>query len=313
MDNRQFDKSVVDETQSEMALPGSASLVHAQPSDNAVPRTLVQNVKSLIKRYVPIAPAMSHAIRSMLSRKTDDQLVEELWINLLARLSMASSDVFFVEIGANDGVSFDPIHAHVVRHRWRGLLVEPLPDFFHQLTETYRSCVGLILENVAIADGPGYRDMYRVSSDGLSNGTLPDWAKGIASFFNDRNALGGCRISAKVFERIRPYITIQKVRCDTLDNVFSKHNVAKIDVFQVDVEGYDYHVLKQLDFRRFRPRIIRIEWFNLPDDEKRLALALLRPFGYRIRLSKTDLIAWRDLGTIAHLIRTAKHQLLPAS
>ena len=280
---------------------------------NAAPRTLLQNVKAIIKRHVPIAPAMNHAIRSMLSRKTDDQLVEELWTKLLARLCMASSDVFFVEVGANDGVSFDPIHAQVLRHHWRGLLVEPLPDFFHQLTETYRSCVGLMLENVAIADVPGYRDMYRVSPDGLSNGTLPDWSKGIASFFNDRNALGGCRISQAVFERIRPYITIQKVPCDTLKNVLSKHNVTKIDVFQVDVEGYDYHVLKQLDFRRFRPRIIRIEWFNLPDDEKRLALALLAPFGYRIRLSKTDLIAWRDLGTVAHLIHTARHHLLSAS
>jgi hypothetical protein len=29
-------------------------------------------------------------------------------------------------------------------------VVEPLPDFFHQLSETYRSFEGLILENVAI-------------------------------------------------------------------------------------------------------------------------------------------------------------------
>ena len=29
-------------------------------------------------------------------------------------------------------------------------MVEPLPDFFHQLSETYRSFEGLILENVAI-------------------------------------------------------------------------------------------------------------------------------------------------------------------
>lgn len=280
---------------------------------NAAPRTLVQNVKSLIKRHVPFAPAMSHAFRSMFCRRTDDQLAEELWTKLLARLCMASSDVFFVEIGANDGVSFDPLHAYIVRHCWRGLLVEPLPDLFYQLTETYRQYTGLIFENVAIADIPGYRDMHRVSPEGLSNGALPDWAKGIASFFNNRNALGGYRVPTLAFEQIRPYITIQKVPCDTLDNVLLKHNVTKIDVFQVDVEGYDYHVLKQLDFRRFQPSIIRIEWFNLPDDEKCLALELLRSHGYRIHLSKTDLIAWRNLGTIAHLIHAARHRLLAAS
>jgi len=225
---------------------------------------------------------------------------------------MGTPDVFFVEIGANDGVSFDPLHAYITRNGWRGLLVEPLPDFFLQLVETYRSYDGLILENVAIADTPGYRDMYRISPDGLSNGTLPAWTKGIASFFNNRNALGGYRIPAAVFEQIRPHIRLQTVRCDTLDNLFLKHNVTKIDVFQVDVEGYDYQVLKELDFRRFRPSIIRMEWFNLPDDEKRLTLELLRSHGYRKRLSSTDLVAWRNLGTIAHLMRAARHHLLRA-
>lgn len=268
-----------------------------------------RDLKLLVKRHVPFAPAVARTIRSLLAGKTEEQRVDELWAKILDRLSTSVSDVFFLEIGANDGISFDPIHRHVVRHRWQGLLVEPLPDFFQQLTETYQSYPGLILENVAIAETAGYRDMYRVSSGGLAKGTLPDWAKGIASFFNDRNALGGCRIPEKLFERIRPYITIQKVRCETLDDLLRKHHVVKIDLLQIDVEGYDYQILKQLDFGRFRPRVIRMEWFNLPEDEKRLALELLRPQGYRIRLSKMDLIAWRDLGMVAHLVRSAGRHL----
>ena len=242
----------------------------------------------------------------MIHRKTVDQL----WAELLTRLCIATPDVFFVEIGANDGISFDPLHTYITRHRWRGLLVEPLADLFHQLRQTYQTDQGLIFENIAIGDAPGYRHMYRVSCDGLSNGTLPKWAKGIASFYDNRNALGGYRVCPSAFEQIRPHITTESVWCDTLDNVLFKHKVTKIDIMQIDVEGYDYHVLKQLDFGRFHPRIIRMEWFNLPDDEKRLALDLLGRHAYRTRLSSTDLLAWRDLGAMSHLMRRARYRLL---
>jgi FkbM family methyltransferase len=253
---------------------------------------------------MPFAVSTYRVIRRVFARKTDD----ELWSQLLTRLDMAASDIFFVEIGANDGVCGDPLHPHIVRHRWRGLLVEPLPDVFLQLKETYKQCKGLLFENIAIGENPGWRDMHRISADALSNGTLPPWTKGIASFFNDRNALGGCRIPGSAFEEIRSHITVEKVPCDTLQNVLRKHGVTKIDVLQVDVEGYDYHVLKQLDFSLFRPKIIRIEWLNLPDDEKSLALELLNSQGYQIHLSVMDLIAWRNLGSLAHLIHAAVHR-----
>src|SRR6476620_2449700 len=181
-------------------------------------------IKSLITRYMPFATAMYRVIRRVFTRKT----VDEKWCQLLTRLGVATSDVFFVEVGANDGVSFDPLHTYIIRHRWRGLLVEPLPDLFRQLKETYKQCTGLIFENMAIAEKPGCRDMYRIATDVLTNGTLPAWTKGIASFFNDRNALGGYRIPASTFEQIRSHITVEKVMCDTLDNLLRKHAITKI-------------------------------------------------------------------------------------
>jgi FkbM family methyltransferase len=273
-----------------------------EQSDTAV-KEFGHEIKSLIKRHMPFTIATYRVICRMFARKT----VDELWCQLLTRLGTATSDVFFVEIGANDGVSFDPLYTYIIRHRWRGLLVEPLPDVFRQLKETYKQCNGLLFENIAIAEKPGRRDMYRISTDAVSNGTLPAWTKGIASFFNDRNALGGYRIPASTFEQIRSHITVEAVPCDTLDNLLHKHAITKIDVLQIDVEGYDYHILRQLDFSRFRPSIIRMEWLNLPDDEKGLAIKLLRYHGYQIRLSSIDLIAWHNHGPIHNLIHAAVH------
>jgi FkbM family methyltransferase len=194
-------------------------------------------------------------------------------------------------------VSFDPLHHYVIDYHWRGLLVEPLPDLFEQLQRTYAGHAGLIFEQVAIADQRGTRAMYRVAPDAIAQGLVPDWAKGIASFYADRNALGGKRIPPEAFEQIRPFIVIQSVPCERLDTLLCHHAVTKIDVFMADVEGYDYEVLRQLDLERFKPRVILMEWYNLPDEEKTLSLTLLRMHGYQTTTywdqGDCNLVAWR--------------------
>jgi len=44
------------------------------------------------------------------------------------------SKLTIVQIGANDGARFDPIHALLKnRHRWVALFVEPIPSFYNNL------------------------------------------------------------------------------------------------------------------------------------------------------------------------------------
>ena len=52
---------------------------------------------------------------------------------------------FFVQIGANDGRIDDPIYKLISRYRLKGLLVEPVPDFFESLVETYKDNSQLLL------------------------------------------------------------------------------------------------------------------------------------------------------------------------
>jgi FkbM family methyltransferase len=258
---------------------------------------LARKAKSLIKNHFPYVVAAYHSSRRLI-RKRDGQ---ELWLTLLEELNRVTPDVFFVEIGAMDGISYDPLHVHVVRNGWRGLLVEPLPDLYEQLKKTYHSQEQLVFENVAVAETPGTRQIYRASPEAVETRAVPEWAKGIASFFVDKNAIGGKRITDESFAAIRPHIVSQTVKCETLGNLLRKHNITRIEVLQVDTEGYDYEVLKQLDFQQFRPRIIRMEWVNLSDTEKGLSLQLLRRYGYRTRVVGSDLVAWRRLGIWAEL------------
>src|SRR3989338_9032362 len=93
----------------------------------------------------------------------DSERSDRLWGDRLNELATVRQDVFFVEIGAMDGVSFDPLYAVAKKHGWRGLLVEPLPDLFAKLKENYSGVAGVSFENMAVAEEKGEKVMYRVS------------------------------------------------------------------------------------------------------------------------------------------------------
>lgn len=250
-------------------------------------------LKQMIKTHCPQVVSLYRWLRNGENHLQQDEVLAILF----DRLQATTSKVFFVEVGAMDGVSFDPLYRYVTRYGWHGLLVEPLPDLFAQLRHNYGRHAGLIFENVAIADLPGNKPMYRIHPDAVDGGLVPGWARGISSFFKDRNALGGLRVPAESFEQIRPYITTQIVACDTLPHLLERHRVRKIDVFVMDVEGYDYQVLRQFDFRRFSPHVILMEWYNLPLEERTLSRRLLRDQGYHTAPvwegSVENFVAWR--------------------
>ncbi len=58
--------------------------------------------------------------------------------------------------------------------------------------------------------------------------------------------------------------SIKKIKTDTLNNVIenSKINIKKIDFLSIDVEGNELNVLKGLNFKKYRPKIISIEFIK---------------------------------------------------
>jgi FkbM family methyltransferase len=202
---------------------------------------------------------------------------------LAQRLTERQGRVFFVQIGAMDGVRFDPLFPLVTRHGWHGLLVEPLPDLFAELQRTYRDRDGLAFENAAIADADGERVMFRIPTGRIEENGLPDWAVGLGSLYANRNALG--------WPELAPHVIQEPVRCLTLPALLAKHHVDRIDVLQIDTEGADFAVLMQLDWRHFKPSIIQLEICNLAGEEKNQCRALLAGHGYRIAEGNNDLLA----------------------
>ena len=58
--------------------------------------------------------------------------------------------------------------------------------------------------------------------------------------------------------------SIKRVKTDTLNNIIknSKINTKKIDFLSIDVEGNELNVLKGFNFKKYRPKIISIEFIK---------------------------------------------------
>lgn len=162
-----------------------------------------------------------------------------------------SPDFFFVEIGANDGVFCDPIFDFVTRNHARGIVVEPLKDLFRKLVHNYKDHPGVVPVNAAIHATEKSMTMYRV--DPVRGADLPPWVKGMGSFRKEHLT------ESQVVNIPTECLLIEEVVCVTLREILEKYRVAKVDLLQVDTEGYDYEIIKMIDFVRYKPNIIHFE------------------------------------------------------
>lgn len=177
-------------------------------------------------------------------------------------------DFFFVQVGAHNGDMDDPIHRWAVEHRWRGLLVEPQPGPFAQLKAGYAELGDrLVFENVAIDREERTRPLYRVDP---RYATTPEQT-GLASFFPDRALATYAALNQLVSE---------PVQCLPFQRLLERHRVTKIDLLQIDTEGFDFEIIKMIDFARCRPVMIHFEHRHLSGTEYAACLRLLSAQGY---------------------------------
>jgi FkbM family methyltransferase len=195
--------------------------------------------------------------------------------------------VFFVQVGSNDGVHGDPIHDLIVnRQSWSGIFVEPVNFLYQKLRKNYGDEERFTFENVAITTEKGRKKFYYVSEKAREELDLPYWHDQLGSF--DKN-----HITSGLGEKITPYIVEEDIECVPLQEVLTRNQVNAIDLFHIDTEGFDYKVLSQLDFTRYKPSVILFEHHLLTDEEFDSARKLLRRSGYRLHHYDGDILALR--------------------
>ena len=189
-------------------------------------------------------------------------------------------NMFFVQIGANDGVRSDPIHQYIMQYNWEGVLVEPVPYLFERLKNNYSGNVGLQFENAAISHKRGSISLYRVKQ----TDDLDPWVHGLASL--DKEHL----LRYLPVEDKESYIIEEKVRTITMTDLLNKYNIKGMDLLCIDVEGFDYEVIKAIDFHRVKPTVIIYEHKVLSLEDFKSSVKLLRQNGYRLWSTTADTI-----------------------
>jgi FkbM family methyltransferase len=238
-------------------------------------------MKTVVKAYLKKSPLVYEALRRVYNKFFPEPVIQQQ--QAIANALKENADVFFVQVGANDGVHDDPIHNLIVKdERWAGIFIEPVRFLFERLRGNYGADDRFTFENVAIGSEEGTRKFYYIAEEakGELGSELPLWSDGLGSF--DKNhILKHLDGNLKHLDgRLASYIVEEEVECVPLPGILSRNSVEKIDLLHIDVEGFDYRVLAQFDFKRYKPVIILYEHKNLSREEREKAKSLLEMAGY---------------------------------
>jgi len=181
----------------------------------------------------------------------------------------------FVQVGAYDGVSTDPLHKYITRCGWRGVMLEPQPRPASQLRALYADNPGIVVMQVAVDRERRQRSLYTVESD-----DLPKWAGGMASF--DRAHI---EKHDYLFPGIDEKIRELTIDCVTFADVLENLPPGRLDLLQIDAEGADGYLLGLFPFDRIRPAIVHWEIKNMTRAQQEATLDQLCGLGYRISRS----------------------------
>ena len=193
-------------------------------------------------------------------------------------------DAQVLQIGAMDGINFDDTRGFLDMYRWKSVLVEPVPAIFNELKENFKDRDNYIFEQCAITEEDGEIKMLTVPPDVIEREGLHRGYKGMSALYPLRNGFGSdYQRDIDVKAQFGVDIMVPTL---TLNSLLDKHNLQNVDVFICDAEGYDWNIFKQLDFNRIRPKVIRIEYINLTDEEKELTKNKLIENGYEVEIGQ---------------------------
>mgnify|MGYP001175485734 CR=1 FL=1 len=228
-------------------------------------------------------------IKYLFYLKNSIQLKEALLLKLIDRIILhrynRNQGFFFIQIGANDGISGDPIHKFIIKYNWSGILVEPVIGLFSRLKENYAGQNNLIFENLAISETEETKLFYRIKES--NDPGNPSWYDQIGSFLPE--------VVLKHEHQIPNFknrLITDIVPCLSYHGLLCKHGVKKVDLLHIDTEGYDYQIIKMIDIKDVRPDLILFEYKHLNKTDLVACEALLKSRGYKLLKTQSDILAF---------------------
>ena len=198
-------------------------------------------------------------------------------------LKYMHQDFTFLQIGANDGVRFDPLSKYIEIMGMKGVMVEPESKNYTELCEKYRDNEDIRIYKYAISKAAGKVKLYKAET---TSENTPNWVNGMASL--KRSHLDQLRgMDLEIVEEVVESVTIMQL--------LKMANIANVDLLLVDAEGSDYEIISNIDYSCFKPKIIYYEHNRhagtMTAEEHNSLLELLYKNSYKVYIDKNDCIA----------------------
>jgi FkbM family methyltransferase len=194
------------------------------------------------------------------------------------------NDVSVIQIGAMDGINFDNTRGFLDMYRWKSLLVEPIPILFEELKNNFKDRDNYTFEQSAIAEHDGIVKMLTILPDTILERELHPGYKGMSAMYPLKNGFGS--EYQRDIEVKNEFGIDVEVPSLTFESLIKKHNIDNFDILICDAEGHDWNIFKQLDFTKYKPKFIRLEYINLNDDEKEFMIQKLKDNGYHYEINQ---------------------------
>lgn len=203
---------------------------------------------TIVKELSPGFGDWENGGSSFLLRKKKSWALHDIDIKLDAILNH-KREGFYIEAGANDGVTQSNTMFFEYYRNWRGILIEPIKEIFDKCVAS-RSPKNVFI-NAAL-----------VGNEKKEHADFA-WAKessGLLGVINEGDV-------TKQLDKMRhEAITKERVHCITLNNILSRLPGTKIDLLILDLEGYEINVIKSIDFKKYNIEHILVEELE-GDDE----------------------------------------------
>lgn len=200
---------------------------------------------------------------------------------VLAGYEARGKAITVVQVGACDGINNDPIRHLVTKGNSRAILIEPNPFAFARLQKSYADVPNVTLIQAAIGHQDGEAHLYRIKTTDPRDSAV-DLTLQIASFYREHLERHGKK--AHEIERIT-------VPCRTLGSLTTELGLAKIDLLQIDAEGFDAAVVRMALGMPVRPECINFEHIHLQAADRQPLFDLLQAHDYLLGYDAWNVLA----------------------
>jgi FkbM family methyltransferase len=200
-------------------------------------------------------------------------------------LGNTKQNITALNIGSMDGVMFDEMIGYTNMYNFKVLYVEPIPYLFDRLKNNI-SNDNALFENSAISDYDGEIEMLTIDREVIDSGLVHSCFYGMSAVYPPKNGLGS------EFDKptVDKYGQLVRVPCITFNTLMSRHNLPNFDILKVDAEGHDFKIFKQIDFNKYTPKVIRLEWINLTELEQTEIIEIFDRNNFIYEMSGQDIV-----------------------